>query len=54
MRLLDSVMTFASSLMASSKGNGNLLKALAELVKNHPDGLTGLADQFCNGGLGDA
>lgn len=54
MGLLDSVISAASGVMNNSEGNSNLLEAAAELVKNHPEGLTGLVDQFRNGGLGDA
>jgi uncharacterized protein YidB (DUF937 family) len=54
MGLLDSVMNTASGLMNGDEGNGKLLDAAVQLVKDHPDGLSGVVDQFRNGGLADA
>lgn len=54
MGLLDSVMNAASGMMNGGQGSGNLLDAAVQLIKNNPDGLSGVVEQFRNGGLGEA
>lgn len=54
MGLLDSVMSAANGMMNGGNSNGNLLDAAAQLIKDHPDGLSGVVDQFRNGGLAEA
>ena len=54
MGLLDNVINAASGLINNSQGNSNLLDAAAQLIKNNPDGLSGVVDQFRNGGLSEA
>ena len=54
MGLLDSVMNAANGMMNGGNSNGNLLDAAAQLIKDHPDGLSGVVDQFRNGGLAEA
>ncbi len=55
MGLLDRVMNAASGLMNNTgDGNANLLDAAIQLVRNHPDGLSGVVEQFRNGGMADA
>lgn len=54
MGLLDSVMNVAGDLLSGNEGNSNLLEAATSLIKDHPDGLSGLIEQLRSGGLGDA
>ncbi len=54
MGLLDNVMNAASGLMSGGEGKGNLLDAAVQLIKDNPQGLAGVVDQFRNGGLADA
>jgi len=54
MGLLDSVMSDANGMMNVGNSNGNLLDTAAQLIKDHPDGLSGVVDQFRNGGLAEA
>ena len=47
-------MNAANGMMNGGNSNGNLLDAAAQLIKDHPDGLSGVVDQFRNGGLAEA
>ena len=50
MSLLDSAM----SLLGGNQGGGNFLEAATSLIKDHPEGLSGLVNQLKNGGLSEA
>jgi len=54
MGLLDNVINAASGLINNTGDGGNLLNVATDLIKNNPDGLSGVVEQFRNGGLGEA
>jgi uncharacterized protein YidB (DUF937 family) len=54
MGFLDSVVNAAGSLLNEGQGNGNLLDAASQLIKDNPNGLAGVVEQFRNGGLAEA
>jgi len=54
MGLLDNVINAASGLINNTGDNGNLLNVASDLIKNNPDGLSGVVEQFRNGGLAEA
>jgi uncharacterized protein YidB (DUF937 family) len=56
MSLFDNIVNTASSLInqGGESSNGNLLDAATQLIRNHPDGLSGVVDQLKSSGLADA
>lgn len=49
MGLLDQI----TGALGGQGGQGNLMQAVMQLVRNHPGGLQGLIDQFSQAGLGE-
>jgi uncharacterized protein YidB (DUF937 family) len=54
MGLLDSVMNAAVGAMSGEQGNGGVMDVAASLIKDNPDGLSGLVSKLQEGGLAEA